>query len=509
MLILLLAAVPFAWGQINNDFEQRLRAGLKELAPNLEIDFARLEVMDDGAGIVINNVVISEIAPSPPAQGKPPAKPLAAAKTTIERVEIINPNFNAFLSSAPSSLADQIKLEEMHIESSSGAETSVKMTLLTKPSAPWPDIYSLKNKNQAELLAWLGSQVRIGSVEKSGIVMLSGGEIVSIDKITTANCTLFNVPDATVSGLAVKSTVDDGSELSLAQIKFSYDFSAPFKAWLAGGAGEEGFSNYFMTNKFEYKFALNEFKAYMRAEDAANNPIVSVKNMSFAVTANLPSDSSYSGSIDNLKIANHIVDEAVQSMSGSSADLLLKGKPLELSLKSDGRMALGKFQPSGFSLTAPNLADFKLNISARFTPEYMDSIANRFSGVMDDNDLDDLMNSLIELYWNSSMNILVEKISLDYQDKGLINGIFATLGGGENGIKDIRTSALAQIDNMLKQYSPNESKFIYEFMKNFRTLLQKPGTMSITLTPTPPALAKDIGEQLENNGPIKYTIRVK
>jgi hypothetical protein len=492
-LILLLAAIPFAWGQSGFDnFDQRLRAGLKELVPGLEIDFERLKVMDDGGKIVINKMVIANAVLSPTAaeQGEP------AAKITIERLEIIKPNFSAFTNSAPSLLAEQLKLEEMRVESADGSVTTVEMTLLNQPSAPWMDIYSLKNKTRAQLLAWLGSQVRIGGVEKRGVRLVNRDDIFSIDKITARNWTLFNSPDISVSGLSALQS-GGGSRLTIGQIKFGYDFSAPFKAWLSGGAPENGVSQYLRTHKFGYNFTINDVKAYIPDADGSspNILIFSVKNAAFD-TAVLPPESSYNCSIDNLKIAN----EFLQFKFEPALKLLLKGKPLELSIKSSGRLVPGKFYPSGFDLTAPNLANLKFSLNASLTPEAMEAIMGSLGDSVDD---------FFLTWWDTSKNILLEKFSLDYQDKGLINGIFAVMAGSENKIKDTREITLAQIDQELRRRQPGDSKFAYDLLKNFRTLLQKPGAMSITLTPSRPTKLEDMIDQLENNGPVKYSIRVK
>ncbi len=501
LLMILLAS--YAQADVTDD----LREQLASLPPHIKVECGSIEASADQSVLTLRQVKVSYIASEAKEDDKPSSQASAVyapRQGYVESIVITNYNFDALKQAGVVPLASRIEANNIRVVFLEGdTEITIKQKVVENPVGPWSQLLALGgNQHKLNEMMRQLALVHVDALSYVGLSMVDSsryGSAISIDKIDARDYSIAKCPDMMIVNF--KNTPPEegrgNHNVAIGQLKISYDLSAPISAMFARDDlkwEDCSLSRYY---DMPYTYSLN-----------ATNIKASVNGLPFTIGQvmfsqdNLPE---YVGKfvMDTFKIESKDAGR-YGFLSGKQMQTLLKGKPFVLSINATSRLAAGSYYPTHFNISAPNLANLDVKAMLALKSDYVKTWDRYFKPGSDG--LHDY--SLFEDWDWLAQSTMIKELVISYQDKGLINGALAIYAGDRDAtLAQARNDAVEQIEREIKYEKPG---VFLDFLKSVKGLVQKPGTLTFTLTPKTPNTLQKVFQQLEENPKaVNYSFKLK
>lgn len=489
-LLLMLLGASLAWADATDDIRQLL----DDMPAHMNVKYGEVKLDPASGAVVVSKLSMYGYA----ADGKA-EEAGDYFECAIDRLELTNPNLNAFEDTAPSLLAERIVAKGIKVfNRENGVSFSMQQFSMDKPWAPWNSLRQLKTLDDADVWRTL-AYVRIEAFSMDKMEVRGSEDdydpfIFSMERLAAQNLSLLYCTDMHMHNFKVSSLESKREQFTIADIKLSYNLYE----YLLPMFEKQNFSMADIyqldpTNKYDYRLVLNNMKSTF-----GSLPF-SIKNIS--LVQNNHQDFHGRFVLDSLRIESKDLN-SVAYMGDGLQKHILNGKPLIFSLDVNSTINVDKFLPSYIKMEMPGLGNFNLNANLALKPDYLRNLRLGSEDIMQRMlDFDEQMKWVMK-------NALLKDLGMTYQDKGLINGLVSYYAA-DSKISKARAKAkmLASLDKDIEYSDPG---LAMDFLKNVKRLLQKPGTLDFSMAPTQPVDLAELFEIITTNPQsIKYNFKVK
>lgn len=499
-------------GSARADLAEDFAKMLEGLPSHIKVQYQGISASADNSAVTLTQATISYLSSrakdeNDDSQAAPGLSLMCEA--TAESIIFTQPNLAAFTEEGVVPLAQKVEANNIKVVYPEKDLTlSIKQKVAVNPVGPWARLAALTGDpdKESELL-WAMALVRVDELNYLGIIVLDlqayDSSMVTIEKVNGKNFSLFKCAEFTIDNVKAVSLDGEPDEekpyFAIAGIKGNYDVSAGMEAVLEKGGPE--FNEYSFTHALHTKPSSFHFDARGIKSTDEDVPFT-IKQLVVTHQSNPPFE--YFG-----KLVLDTFEMPVAENDGSFITQLLepalKGKPFVLSATGESRTASGKFLPSIFSITMPNLANLEIKGNFSLSEKYLQLWEQYLNGDMTDGGYyADLPFENAGIFLKAS---LVKDLTAIYHDKGLINGLLLAFAGDNQDLKQSRQMVLSSLE---KQITYEEPGFSQDFLKALKRIVEKPGTMTLTIKPAKPVDMDTLFRQLRDNpknANYKFTVK--
>ena len=506
-LCALLLSAPVIQAQTSDtiDNAQALRAQtysdtldgvFNNLHSRTQVQWAEVAITPDDSQVVFKDITVTytgQLSKIEGESGKPEVETLVAAtpyKVHIDELVLDKPNMDLGLNYGIQPLAERIVAKGITVNNDDwNSELTVKEYSLLNLEGPWKAILDMRGQEvDSKTLVDNLLQIQARAAEVKDLALIAptteGDDGVRIATIQASKVGPFNADKLLISNVEIIFAYRHEG-VAIKTIDADYDLRELALVLAATPQGSELKPDWYVGHKFHSNTIFSQIKGQTPVPWSIDE-----------VTINYVSDKNLKSEVAmrNLKVENKAMaqDSDLQDLAQ-----MLKGKPLLVSMNVLSELNANDFAPTAMEFIAENLADFRFSAMLAGNPNVNPDVIS---------DLDDVTKLMSANMFME--NMLIRDLDTQYVDRGLIDGIVEMAARQQNQKPEqIRQGFIMMLDLMSQQ----QTGFTKELMGAVKSLVNKPGSLAISITPNTPitldAMVQALGETPVSG--INYKINVK